>query len=172
MNKIVISAITASLLLGFSQVGAAKEHKGPSADRGSSYSSSSSRDRSASHNRGNRGVERRSNASRGDRGNHRYRGDRERRRHTANHNRYRDRDRHHYRDRYRNHHRPRYKHRYYKHYHPRTYPRNVYYLGQDWYYYGGYYHPFPRHHIHTRYCHHRYWEPLAVGIILGSVLGW
>lgn len=171
MNKVLISAITASLLLGFSHVGAAKEHKGPGADRGSSYSSSSARDRGAARDRGSRGFERRGDAHNRDRGSRHHRGDRDRRGH-ANHDRYRDRNRHHSRDRYKNHHRPRYKHRYYKHYHPRTYPRNVYYLGQDWYYYGGYYHPFPRYHIHTRHCHHRYWEPLAVGIILGSVLGW
>ncbi|WP_223668635.1 hypothetical protein [Kangiella shandongensis] len=167
MNKIVISAIAATLVLGLTPVVDAKEHKGPGADRGASYNSHSARDRGDK-----RGFNRRADSHRGERNKHRYRDrDRNRRHHSSN-DRYRDRDRHHYRDRYRNHHRPRYKHRYYKHYHPRTYPTTVYYLGQDWYYYGGYYHPYPRYHVHTRYCHHRYWEPLAVGIILGTVLGW
>lgn len=180
MNKVLITAITASLLLGFSQVGEAKEHNGPKADRGSSYSSHSARDRGSRAHNSNRGHDRR--ADRGDRradrdrGQQRHRGDRDRRhRRDASHGRYRDHDRHQYRDRHRGHrghYRGHNRHRYYKHYHPRTYPRNVYYLGQDWYYYGGYYHPFPRYHVHTRYCHHRYWEPLAVGLILGTVLGW
>ena len=166
MNKVIISLISASLLFGFSQVSEAKEHRGPSADRSSSYNSSSARDRGVSRDKGHRGAERRADSHRDNKGKHRYRGDRDRRRHADNSRRHQSRDR------YRNNHRPRYKHRNYKHYNPRTYPTNVYYLGQDWHYYGGYYHPFPRHHIHTRYCQHRYWEPLAVGIILGSVIGW
>ncbi|AOE49173.1 hypothetical protein [Kangiella sediminilitoris] len=174
MNKVLISALAAALVLGLSPVVDAKEHKGPGADRGSSYNSHSARDRGDKRGHNRRSEARHDNKLKyrdhDDRNKHSYR-DRDRRRHDS-HARYRDRDRHHYRDRYRDHHRPRYKHRYYKHYHPRTYPTSVYYLGQDWYYYGGYYHPYPRYHVHTRYCHHRYWEPLAVGIILGSVLGW
>lgn len=81
-------------------------------------------------------------------------------------------DRHYrYRDRYK----PRHRHYYsYNDYYPRYdyYPTSVFYLGQDWYYYGNAYHPFPRGHVHSRRCHHRFWEPLAAGIILGSVLGW
>lgn len=191
MNKVIISAFAASLLFGFSQVGEAKEHKGPKADRGSSYSSQGAHNRGGNRaaTRSDRNHRADSNRSSGrDRNRHsardrnRHRADSRSRgarhhdrrdRHYGSRDRYRDDDRHHarhrkhYRARYRNHYRPRY-----KHYHPRTYPVNVYYLGQDWHYYGGYYHPFPRQHIHTRYCNHRYWEPLAVGVILGTVLGW
>lgn len=165
MNKIVISIAVTTLLLGFSQAGQTKEHKGPKADRGSSYNSHSARDRG-----NNRSFNRRADTNRNDRGQHRYRDNDRNSRHHSSRDRYRDHDRS--RARYRDHYRPRYSRGHYKHYRPRHYPTDVYYLGQDWYYYGGYYHPFPRYHVHTRFCHHRYWEPLAVGIILGSVLGW
>ena len=144
MNKMITTALLIALGLGLSQTGFAKEHKGPQSNQVRSHS-----------------VEKPSHVNRVEQ------------RHRRN-----DRYEHRREDRWRNDYRPRPKYPHYRVYHDRRYPRyrtyptTVYYLGQDWYYYGGYYHPYPRGHIHTHHCHHRYWEPIAVGIILGSVLGW
>ncbi|HEY9032078.1 MAG TPA: hypothetical protein VIM93_12010 [Kangiella sp.] len=174
MNKMITTALIMTLGLGLSQVGFAKEHKGPQSNQARSnavekrHDSNSNRfeqrhDSRADHRRDDRW---RDNHRDNRRDNHRHSDSRGHDRHYGSHDRYRD------------HYRPRSKHTnyhvYYDRHYPRyrTYPTTVFYLGQDWYYYGGYYHPYPRGHMHTHYCSHRYWEPLAVGIILGSVIGW
>lgn len=167
MKKAFIPIIALTLGLGLSGMVDAKEHHGPKADnqvksQNNKHSYRHDRQDSRSHNQY--------------RNNHQY--ESHRRDDRRYHHRHSDTRRHdyHYNDRYRNHYNGGPKHRHYYSYHSyphyNSYPVSVYYLGQDWFYYEGYYHPFPRGHVHSRHCHHRYWEPLAVGIILGSVLGW
>ncbi|MBD3654781.1 hypothetical protein [Kangiella sp.] len=179
MNKMITTALIMTLGLGLSQVGFAKEHKGPQSNNARNHASVEKRHDAnrveQRHNRDNR-FEHRRDDRRDDRWRDHRRDDR---RDNHRHSDSRGHDRHYgSHDRYRDNYHPRPKHPNYRVYHDRYYPRyrsyptTVYYLGQDWYYYGGYYHPYPRGHIHTHYCSHRYWEPLAVGIILGSVLGW
>lgn len=181
MNKMITTALIMTLGLGLSQVGFTKEHKGPQSNQARGNAVEKRHDANSNrfeqrHNRDNRFEHRRDDNRRDDRwrDNHR-----DNRRDNHRHSDSRGHDRHYgSHDRHRDNYRPRAKHPNYRVYHDRYYPRyrsyptTVYYLGQDWYYYGGYYHPYPRGHIHTHYCHHRHWEPIAVGIILGSVLGW
>lgn len=197
MKKVITCAIVVGLSLSLSQVTIAKEHQGPKSNQANAQRHSV--DRGAHQNnrrhqynnntRGNTRENTRNNQRHVVQDNHRRYDDRNRHgsrndyRHDRRHDRRDYGHRHsdsrghdyHYRDRYRNHYRP-HNYGYYRSYdHWRRYnshPVSVYYLGQDWYYYGGYYHPYARGHMHSRHCHHRYWEPLAAGIVLGAVLGW
>ncbi len=184
MKKLITPLIAIGLSFGLSQVAVAKEHHGPKkshAQKHRSVQNDKAHHRSSNHRANHRASQRgQSRSHDAYRNNHQANGSKHRYDRRSNH-RYDRRYNHRHSDRYghdrhyRNHYKPRHRHYYsYNNYYPRYdyYPTSVYYLGQDWYYYGNAYHPFPRGHVHSRHCRHRYWEPLAVGLILGSVLGW
>lgn len=196
MKKVITPVVAVALSFGLSQVTIAKEHHGPNkpqAQKHRTYKNDKANYRSTQKHRpaerarahNSRSQARTHDAYRDNRRHNSQRRVEQKHRYDRHDNRYdrrydrrhghRHSDRYGHDRHYRDYYKPRHRNYYsYNNYYPRYnyYPTSVYYLGQDWYYYGNSYHPFPRGHVHSRRCHHRFWEPLAAGIILGSVLGW